>query len=138
VDGRELFGVCNFVVELDRHNIGFAEVRGLGCELDYRDEHVELRVNPITLRRAVCSDLTIWSWVQRNRAEAVDLRTVRITLLDPSQSPVCTWELQEARPIAWTGPHLDATAAGDLAMEEVVIAAESIEYTPPQATERRS
>ena len=135
VEGRELFGVCNFVVELGTQNIGFAEVRGLGCELDYRGEQAGFRVTPVTLRRAVGSDLTIWSWVQGNRAGATEPRTVRITLLDGRHSPVCTWELHGARPLAWVGPRLDASAADELAMEELVIVAENIEYTPASVSE---
>ena len=131
-------GVCNFEIELDGRSVGFAEVRGLGCELDYAADHVQCRVNAVPLRRALLGDLTIWSWVQQNRSDATDLRTVRITLLDSRQSPVCSWELRRARPVAWSGPSLDAAAAGELATEELVIVAEDIEYTPAAEPEGAS
>jgi hypothetical protein len=138
VDERGPFGVSNFEIELDGRDVGFAEVRGLGCELDYASDHVQRRVNAVTLRRALTGDLTLWNWVQQNRSNATDLRTVRITLLDARQSPVCSWELRRARPVAWSGPSLDAAAAGELATEELVLVADDIEFTPASEPEGAS
>ena len=129
---RDPCGVDNFEVELGGENIGFSEVRGLGCELDHTGTHVDCRANAVTLRRAFSSDLTLWSWVNGHRSKATDTRTVRITLMDSLHRPICTWVLQRARPIAWTGPQLDSMATGQLAMEELVIAAESIDCEPSQ------
>jgi phage tail-like protein len=129
VEERGPFAVGSFEVEIDGRTIGFAEVHGLGVQLEHTAERVECRVNAVTLRRALVGDRSIWSWVQRSRAEKPDLRTVRITLLDSQQSPVCGWELRGARPVAWTGPSLDASA-GEVAMEELVIVAEDIDYLP--------
>jgi phage tail-like protein len=123
------FGVCNFEVELDGRQVGFAEVRGLGCEFDYTTDGVHCRVNAITLRRALLGDRALWSWVHQRRSDATDPRTVRITLMDATQSPVCRWELRRVRPVAWSGPSFDAMAAGQLATEELVIVADDIEYT---------
>jgi len=130
MEERGPFGVSNFEIELDGRSVGFAEVRGLGVELDDTDDHASWRVKAVTLRRAVIGDLTLWKWVLRNRSDAKDLRTVRITLLDTRQSPVCSWTLRGARPIAWRGPTLDAAGAGDAATEELVIVAEDLEYAP--------
>src|SRR5262245_22158482 len=116
VDDCGPYGVCNFEVELDGRSVGFAEVRGVGCELDYAAGQVHCRVKAVTMRRGLLGDRTIWSWVQRNRSDATDLRTVRVTLLDSRRSPVCSWELRRARPAAWSGPSLDAAAAGELAI----------------------
>ena len=135
VEERGPYGVSNFEVEIDGRSVGFAEVRGLGCELDYAADQVHCCVNAVALRRALLGDLTIWTWIHQNRSDAIDLRTVRITLLDSLQSPVCSWELRRARPVAWRGPSLDATAARELAMEELVIVAEDIEYTPAEERE---
>jgi phage tail-like protein len=121
--------VGNFEIAIDGRTTGFAEVHGLGLQLEHTADRVQCRVNTITLRRALCGDRTIWNWVQQSRGEADDLHTVRITVLDSQQSPVCSWELRGARPVAWTGPSLDASA-GEIAMEELVIVAEDIEYIP--------
>ena len=59
-----------------------------------------------------------------------DARTVTITLLDESrQDTVCTWTLRRAQPKKLTGPTMAAKGGGDVAMEEIVLVHEGIEYS---------
>jgi len=128
VEERGPYVACNFEVELDGRSVGFSEVRGLGFELEDADDQVRRRVNAVPLRRALVGDPTIWRWVNGSGRARSDLRTVRITLLDAGHEPVCSWELRGARPVAWSGPTLNAAAGSELATEELVIVAEEIDY----------
>jgi len=125
------YGACNFEVDLGGETVGFAEVNGLGCELEYAGKRVVSRVTEVTLRRGVSGDLTIWSWVRRSLDGAFAPRTVTITLLDVQMHPVCVWELLQARPVKWTGPALNAAGGGKIAMEELVLTAEGLEFKVP-------
>jgi phage tail-like protein len=126
---RDAHSACNFDVDLGGESVGFAEVSGLGYELDYRGDVTVGRVGNVTLRRAVTGDLTLWSWVRRALDGAAGPGTVRVTLLDSRREPVCTWELRDTRPLKWNGPDFDASA-NDVAMEEVVLTAEGLEFRP--------
>jgi phage tail-like protein len=126
---RDAHSACNFDVELGGESVGFAEVSGLGFEVDYRGEVIVGRVDNVTLRRAVTGDLTLWSWVRRALSGAVGPGTVTVTLLDSQREPVCVWELRGARPLKWNGPDFNASA-NDVAMEEVVLTADGLEFGP--------
>ncbi len=54
--------------------------------------------------------------------------TVTITLLDEARQPVATWVLRNAQPKKWTGPTLAAKGGGEVAMEELHLVHEGIEY----------
>jgi len=41
---------------------------------------------------------------------------------------VLRWKLLNARPMKWTGPTLAAKGGSDVAMEELVVAAEGFEF----------
>jgi hypothetical protein len=131
---RDAHSACNFDVDLGGESVGFAEVSGLGYELDYGGDVIVGRVGNVTLRRAVTGDLTLWSWVRRALDGAFEPGTVRVTLLDSRREPVCIWELRGTRPLKWNGPDFNASA-NDVAMEEVVLTAEGLEFRP---TRRRS
>ena len=136
-DDRDAYSARNFDVDLGGESIGFAEVSGLGFELDDTGNAIVRRVGNVTLRRAVTGDLALWSWVRRTLDGALKSSTVKVTLLDSQREPVCVWELREARPVRWNGPDFDALGGGDIAMEEVVLAAEGLEFRSARPTEPR-
>lgn len=136
---RDPYRAINFEVDIGADVTGFAEISGLGCEIDYhydsaaddaadrRPRKITGRVNDITLRRAVTGDLSVWDWVRNAMSGNDEPRTVTITLLDARRVPACSWVLREARPTKWVGPILDANGGG-VAMEELVLSADSLEY----------
>ena len=117
MDGDPL-GVCNFEVDLGGETMGFSQVSGLGYE---PEPH---QVTSVTLRRAAGRDLALWAWARDPQP-----RTVTVTLLDARHEPACAYVLEQARPVKWTGPVLNATSH-DLAMEELELTAEDLDVRP--------
>lgn len=136
---RDPYSANSFEVDLGAGAVGFAEVTGLGYEIDYPDDpgreardqparRVDVRVTEVSLRRGVTGDLSIWRWVRAAADGKYEPRTVTITLLDVRHAPACTWVLRGARPTKWLGPALSATGSA-VAIEELVLTADSIEFS---------
>ena len=51
-----------------------------------------------------------------------------MTLLDEARNEVATWVLTNAQPKKWSGPTLAAKGGSDVAMEELVLAVEHVDY----------
>lgn len=137
----------NFMVKLgdtggeDQIAGGFSDVSGLGNEVKYAEyrngndaeNHVRKVGNvnstdDVTLKRGVIGDLTLFQWIQATRRGEFDPRTVTITLLDEARAPVCSWVLSSAQPKKWVGPTLAGKGGGEVAMEELHLVAESVEF----------
>jgi phage tail-like protein len=136
----------NFRVSWDGLNertveAGFQEVSGLGLEMtlaEYRagnyQENAPLKVNTIykvpdvTLKRGVIGKLDLYEWVDAVREGTADqLKTVTIKLMaEDRNTEAMQWKLIGARPMKYTGPSLNGKGT-DLAIEELVLAAERIE-----------
>lgn len=147
------YNVFRFQVDLgpDGPNVndfkaGFQEVAGLGMEIhvaEYRagndPENGPLKItgltktNDVTLKRGVIADITtLYSWIDNVRNGSQDeLRTVRVQLMDDTgKTVVQQWALTNARPIKYTAPAFNGKAT-DVAIEELVLAAEKIQVTTP-------
>jgi len=125
---------------------GFQEVTGLGMEIhvaEYRAgndlENGPLKItgltktNDATFKRGVIADITtLYAWADAVRNGSQDeLRTVRVQLMDDSgKNVVQQWALSNARPIKYTAPAFNGKAT-DVAIEELVLAAEKIVVTMP-------
>ena len=122
---------------------GFQEVSGLGFETtiaEYRagnyQENSPLKVNTsykvadVTLKRGVIGRLDLYQWLDEVREGAPDqLRTVTIKLMgEDRNTEAMQWKLIGARPMKYTGPSLNGKGT-DLAIEELVLAAERIEMS---------
>jgi len=129
----------NFEVDLGAGPVGFAEVSGLGYEIAYAEDttddprrgrtgKVTARVTEVSLKRGVTQDLSVWTWVRAAVDGGYEPRTVTIRLLDAQRRPICAWVLHGARPSKWVGPIL-AAAGTSVAIEELVLAADSIEFS---------
>ncbi|HEU0014726.1 MAG TPA: phage tail protein [Longimicrobium sp.] len=145
-DRTHPYGAFNFLVNLngpvgaDTPLGGFSDVSGLGTEVtvaEYRtgrdpENHVRKvpgvhKVSDVTLKRGIVSSADLWSWITQVRKEGVGAqRSVTITLRDEAAKPVQTWTLRNVVPLKWTGPTLAAKGGGDVAMEELVLSAESL------------
>ena len=126
------YGAHNFAVEIDDVTVGFSQVSGLGCVFAYGDgnESVVSRVTEVTLRRGITGDTAVWSWVREVMNGKPDPRTVTIRLLDDRRAEVCSWVLGQAQVGRWSGPTLNAIG-GTLAMEEIVLTAQIVEFRTP-------
>ncbi|HST48496.1 phage tail protein [Jatrophihabitans sp.] len=141
------YGAFNFMVRLgnnggeDQIVGGFSDVSGLGSEIkfsEYRngndmENHVRKVPNinstdDVTLKRGVIGDLRLFSWLKSTREGDIEPQTVTITLLDERRSAVCRWVLTNAQPKKWMGPTLAAKGGGEVAMEELHLVAERIDY----------
>jgi phage tail-like protein len=141
------FGAFNFIVKLgqtggeDQIVGGFSDVSGLGNEVKYseyrngneQDNHVRKVANTnttddVTLKRGVIGDLRLFTWLRETSSGFFEPRTVTITMLDEKRAPVCQWELRFAQPKKWVGPTLAAKGGGEVAMEELQLVAESVDF----------
>lgn len=137
------YGAFNYLVNFDGDELlgGFAEVSGIATEItvaEYRngndkENHVRKlggvhKVNDVTLKRGILDSKLLFDWIAQARTQGpAAQKSVTITLLDESQSPVQAWVLRGVIPMKYTGPTLAGKGGGDVAMEEIVLSAEGFE-----------
>jgi len=120
---------------------GFSDVSGLGYEVSYSDyrngnekvntvRHVPntFKTDEITLKRGLVGSVDLFEWLKGVRDGKADPRSVTITLLSEERRPVAEFKLRNAQPKKWTGPTLAAKGGGEVAMEELHLVHEGIEY----------
>ncbi|HEY3544642.1 MAG TPA: phage tail protein [Propionicimonas sp.] len=141
------YGAFNFLVKLGDEGGeqqvvgGFSDASGLGNEIKYSeyrngndpDNHVRKVPNinttdDITLKRGLIGDLRLFSWLKAQREGDLDPRTVTITLMDEGHRDVCSWVLRNAQPKKWVGPTMAGKGGGEVAMEELHLVAEQIDF----------
>jgi phage tail-like protein len=141
------FSSFNFLVKLgdsggeDQIAGGFSDFSGAGNELKFaeyrngndKDSHVRKIANTnttddVTLKRGIIGDLRLFDWLKAAREGGYEARTVTVTLLDEARTPVCQWVLRAAQPKKWVGPTLAAKGGGEVAMEELQLVAEQIDF----------
>lgn len=141
------YGAFNFKVKLgdssgdDPIAGGFSDVSGLGNEVKYSEyrngnepeNHVRKIPNTnttddVTLKRGVIGDMRLFNWIKDTREGNFKRQTVTITLLDEARSPVCSWILIGAQPKKYVGATLAAKGGGEVAMEELHLVAERIDF----------
>jgi phage tail-like protein len=143
------YGAFKFRVKLgndtdEGYAAGFSDVSGLGNEIKYSeyrngndpDNHVRKVANvnstdDVTLKRGLVGDLRLFTWLKETRNGNFDPRTVVIVLMDERSDDVCSWVLSQAQPKKWVGPSLTGKGGGEVAMEELHLVAESIEFKNP-------
>ena len=141
------YGAFNFLVSIgglggeDQVVGGFCEVTGLDSAIVYaeyrngndKENHARKIANiestdDVTLKRGVIGDLRLFSWLKSTREGSYNPQTVIITMLDEERTPVCRWTLTSAQPKKWVGPTLAAKGGGEVAMEELHLVAERIDF----------
>jgi len=122
---------------------GFAEASGLGTEItiaEYRngneaENHVRKipgthKVSDVTLKRGIVNSQDLWDWIDEvRRSGPAGQREVVITLRDEAGQDVQSWMLHNVVPMKYTGPTLAGKGDGEVAMEELVLAAEGIDFS---------
>jgi phage tail-like protein len=138
------YGAFNFKVKLGNaggDGGGFSDVSGLGNEVKYSEyrngndmeNHVRKIPNTnttddVTLKRGVIGDMALFNWIKATREGTFQRQTVTITLLDEARHPVCSWILTGAQPKKYVGATLAAKGGGEVAMEELHLVAERIDF----------
>jgi len=141
------YGAFNFLVSLgsgDEASViaGFSDVSGLSQEINYSEyRNGNDKVNTarkiantfkqedITLKRGLIGSLDLFQWVKDVREGGDGRRTVTITVLDEARNPVAAFKLANAQPKKWVGPTLAAKGGGEVAMEELHLICESVDYS---------
>ena len=145
------YGAFNFLVQLGGSQGdgsigtiigGFSDCSGLGTEVsyaEYRNGNEKFntnrkvqnthKVDDVTLKRGVVGSPDLFAWLKTIRDGTIDTRTVVIYLLDEARNTVATFTLRNAQAKRWTGPALAAKGGSDVAMEELHLTHEGIEYT---------
>jgi phage tail-like protein len=138
----------NFIVSLTPNSGataigGFSDVSGLSTEIteaEYRpgnaqENHADkypgvYKTGDVTLKRGLVRTTDIYDWVEQVRTTgfAGKRDSVVITLLDESRTPVASWTLRSVSPKKLTGPTLAGKGGADVAMEELVLSVEKIEF----------
>lgn len=139
------YGAFNFIVGFgggDNDFGGFSDVSGLNTEFtmaEYREgsdpeNHVRkvpgvYKAGDVTLKRGIVSSKIIWEWIQDVRRRGFEGKKpeVVIRLLNEQRKVVQSWKLKDVTPMKFTGPTLAAKGGGDVATEELVLSADTIE-----------
>jgi phage tail-like protein len=143
------YSAFNFQVEIEPGQgksieAGFSEVSGLNAEVtiaEYRAGNSSVnhvvkvpgihKSGDITLKRGVIGAENLYNWLQEARAGKLaakkDSVTIKLFGEDRGETPVVTWKLRGVLPIKWTGPSLTGKGGGDVAIEELVLAIETLE-----------
>ncbi len=82
----------------------------------------------MTLKRGLIGALELFEWITATRQGPGQPRDVTIVLLEEARNPVRYWIVSNAQPKKWVGPTLAAKGSGEVAMEELVLVAESIDF----------
>ncbi|HEY4241172.1 MAG TPA: phage tail protein [Kofleriaceae bacterium] len=143
-DRKTPYPAFNFTVAFDGSEDfgGFSDVSGIQTELaiaEYREgtdpeNHVRkvqglTKINDVSLKRGIIDSGSLWDWIQSARVDGPDAkRTVVITLLDEKRVAVQKYTLRQVIPLKWTGPTLAGKGGGDVAMEEIVLSCEALDY----------
>ena len=120
---------------------GFSDVSGLGVDIsysEYRNGNEKFntarkipnthKLDDITLKRGIVGSDDLFAWLKGVRDGTADPRQVTITLLDEARNAVATWAVCNAQPKKWSGPTLAAKGGGEVAMEELHLVHEGIEF----------
>jgi phage tail-like protein len=131
----------NFEVDLgDGMAAGFSELSGLAIEvrtIEYREGNDRrnavrklaglTKVSDVTLKRGLVGSLDLYAWLRGGVDGAAQKRVVTIRLMAEDRSAVAvTWKLVNAFPVKLVHGPLVA-AANEIAVEELVLAADSLE-----------
>ncbi|HEX8980072.1 MAG TPA: phage tail protein [Parasulfuritortus sp.] len=140
------YGAFNFLVSLgtgDESSViaGFSDASGLSQEINYSEyRNGNDKVNTVrkvantfkhedvTLKRGLIGATDLFQWVKDVREGGDGRRTVTITVLDEARNPVAAFKLTNAQPKKWVGPTLAAKGGGEVAMEELHLVCENIDY----------
>ena len=129
----------HFSVEWGGSRIGFMEVSGLDIEIEavsfregsnpddsFRKVPGLRKFSDIILKRGIVKgDNEFFTWINTKQIGTIERRDVRISLLNENHEPIVVWKVQNAFPVKYSGPVLEANGS-DLAIETLVLTHEGI------------
>ncbi len=120
---------------------GFSDASGLGVDVsysEYRNGNEKFntsrkvpnthKLDDVTLKRGLVGSTDLFTWLKAVRDGGHDTRNVTITLMDEARNTVAIWKLKNVQPKKWVGPTFAAKGGGEVAMEELHLVHEGIEY----------
>jgi len=120
---------------------GFSDVSGLGNEINFSEYRTgteksntarkipnTFKLDEVTLKRGLIGSTDIFEWLKAVRDGQYLPRTVTVVVLDEARNEVLSLVLKNAQPKKWMGPTLAAKGGGEVAMEELHLVHEGIEY----------
>ena len=128
-----------FGLEIDGLYAGrFMEVSGGGASngpMEYRESNMALELphkvaglgeySNIILKKGVIEESVLGGWLAKGLTEAVERRTVTVSLLDENQNAVVSWQIINAWPVKYTTPDISAVSSG-IAIETLELAHEGM------------
>ena len=114
----------NFLIEIEGLITGgFSQVSGLESEIEletYREggenRFTHQLPGPTTyssnlvLKHGLTDIGSLWNWYEATCKGVIKRKNGTIMLLDRQQIPVMYWNFEQALPVKWSGPELDATS----------------------------
>ncbi|MBK8430818.1 MAG: phage tail protein [Chloroflexi bacterium] len=64
----------------------------------------------LVLKRGLAASSELMDWYVQTLNQQIQRKRVTVVLLDVTRQPVMTWSIEQALPVKWTGPKLDAKA----------------------------
>lgn len=141
------YGAFNFKVEFGDVagggpiDAGFSDVSGIGTEVNYSEYRIgtemfntvrkipnTFKTDEVTLKRGLIGTTDIFAWFKATRDGQYQPRSVTIVMLDEARNEVLSLVLKNAQPKKWVGPTLAAKGGGEVALEELHLVHEGIEY----------
>lgn len=133
------FRTYNFRLEIDNLPVAaFSEASGMTSEGDVVDYRTGVDVpltarklpglrkfGPITLKRGVIQDSSLWDWYRNIATGIADRRNGTVVLMDEQRRDVLRWHFEAGWPNKIEGPSLKA-AGNEVAIESVEIIVEDI------------
>jgi phage tail-like protein len=120
---------------------GFSDVSGLGNEVNYSEYRTgadlvntvrkvpnTFKLDEVTLKRGLIGSTDIFEWIKAVREGKYQPRSVTIVMLDEARQKVLSLVLKNAQPKKWVGPTLAAKGGGEVAMEELHLVVEGLDY----------
>jgi phage tail-like protein len=129
----------NFRLEIDNLTVAaFSEVSGLTSDGDVVDYRTGVDVpqtarklpgqrkfGPITLKRGVINDSSLWDWYRNIATGNADRRNGSVILMNELRQDVLRWHFEAGWPNKIEGPSLKATG-NEVAVESVEIVVEDL------------
>ncbi len=133
------FRSFNFRLEIDNLQVGaFSDASGMTSEGDVVDYRTGVDVplttrklpglrkfGPITLKRGMLNDSSLWDWYRNIATGQKDRRNGSVILMDEERNDVLRWHFEAAWPNKIEGPALSAKG-NEVAVESVELIVEDI------------
>lgn len=138
-DRQDPFRTFNFRLEIDGTEVAaFSNVSGLSSEGDVADYRTGMDIpltnrklpglrkyGPISLKRGIVKDTTLWDWYKNIANGKADRRNGTVILMDEQRNDVLRWNFESAWPNKMNASEFKA-GANEVAIETIELIVENI------------